>query len=100
MTGATMTRRSVSRRPYHPSWWLLLAIRGYRRLISPLLGRNCRYHPTCSQYALEAIASFGSVRGGWLAAKRLGRCHPFRGGGVDPVPDLVVVPHELEEESS
>lgn len=64
----------------------LLLIRGYQRLLSPALGTVCRYEPTCSRYAYEAIDRFGVARGGWLAAKRLGRCHPWHAGGFDPVP--------------
>lgn len=86
MTGVAVKQRAAELRPYQPAWWLTLMIRGYRRFVSPLLGQNCRYNPSCSQYALEAIARFGSVRGGWLAVKRLGRCHPFHAGGNDPVP--------------
>jgi putative membrane protein insertion efficiency factor len=62
-------------------------IRLYQCTISPLLGPACRYHPTCSQYALEAIERFGLMRGSWLALRRLGRCHPWHAGGFDPVPD-------------
>jgi len=51
------------------------------------MGRHCRYHPTCSAYALEAIEKHGAVRGWWLAVKRIGRCHPWGGAGFDPVPD-------------
>ena len=69
-----------------PSKPLLLLIRGYQRAISPLLPPACRYQPTCSQYAIEAIAGYGALRGGWLALRRLGRCHPGRAGGYDPVP--------------
>lgn len=64
------------------------AVRGYQTLLSPWLGTSCRYHPTCSHYALEALDTHGAVRGGWLALKRLGRCHPFAGDcyTCDPVP--------------
>lgn len=66
---------------------LLAAIRGYQRFVSPLLGANCRFTPTCSAYAAEAIATHGSLRGGWLAVRRIARCNPFGGHGYDPVPD-------------
>jgi hypothetical protein len=62
-------------------------IRIYQKLVSPNLGANCSYQPTCSQYTLEAIDRFGVARGGWLGAKRIGRCHPLRAGGYDPVPE-------------
>ena len=65
---------------------LILLIGGYRRLISPLFPPSCRFQPTCSQYAMEAIEKFGAFRGGWLAIKRILRCHPFHPGGYDPVP--------------
>ena len=61
-------------------------IRGYQRYISPLLGAHCIYTPTCSAYALEAIDKYGALKGSWLAAKRILRCHPFAKGGYDPVP--------------
>ena len=61
-------------------------IRGYQILISPWLAPRCRYYPTCSQYAFEAVEVHGAWRGIWLALKRLGRCHPLREGGYDPVP--------------
>jgi putative membrane protein insertion efficiency factor len=64
---------------------LISAINLYRRLISPLLPPACRFHPTCSQYAHQAIARHGSVRGSWMALKRVCRCHPFHPGGEDPV---------------
>jgi hypothetical protein len=65
---------------------LIALLRFYRYAISPMLGRNCRFHPTCSEYAIEAIQRHGALRGGWMAAKRVGRCHPFNSGGYDPVP--------------
>jgi putative membrane protein insertion efficiency factor len=61
-------------------------LRAYRWLVSPLYGDVCRFYPSCSAYALEAIERFGVVRGGWLAGRRLLRCHPWNPGGVDPVP--------------
>ncbi len=65
---------------------LTALIRGYQRVISPLLPPSCRFHPSCSQYALEAVTRHGALRGSWLAARRLVRCHPFHPGGYDPVP--------------
>jgi uncharacterized protein len=62
-------------------------IRLYQWTLSPLLGPKCRFHPSCSQYGLEALERFGLLRGGWLALRRIGRCHPFHPGGYDPVPD-------------
>lgn len=61
-------------------------IRIYQYAISPFLGRSCRYHPTCSEYAVEAVEKYGALRGGWLGAKRICRCHPWHPGGYDPVP--------------
>lgn len=65
---------------------LILVLRGYKRWISPLIGPACRFHPTCSVYAMEAISRFGAIKGSWLAARRLVRCHPLHPGGFDPVP--------------
>lgn len=65
---------------------LTAVIRVYRYAISPLMASHCRFYPSCSQYALEAIEHHGSARGSWLAARRLCRCHPFNAGGYDPVP--------------
>ena len=65
---------------------LITLIRGYRFLISPLFPPVCRFHPTCSQYAIEAIERFGIVQGSWLAVQRILRCHPYHPGGYDPVP--------------
>jgi uncharacterized protein len=64
----------------------MLAITGYRRYISPLTGPHCRFTPSCSAYALEAVRVHGALRGSWLAVRRIGRCHPFHPGGEDPVP--------------
>ncbi len=58
----------------------------YQKLISPLLPRTCRFYPSCSEYAKQAIQKYGLMRGGWLAVKRIGRCHPGNPGGLDPVP--------------
>ncbi len=63
-----------------------LPIRFYRLVVSPLIGSNCRFQPTCSEYALEALKTHGAFRGGWLAARRIVRCHPLGGSGYDPVP--------------
>ena len=65
---------------------LVLLLRGYRYAISPLYGQVCRYYPSCSAYALEAVQTHGSIKGSWLAARRVGRCHPWAAGGVDHVP--------------
>ncbi len=66
---------------------LIAAIRAYRFFLSPWLGNQCRFYPTCSQYALTAIERHGAVRGTWLALWRLLRCHPWHPGGIDPVPE-------------
>lgn len=65
---------------------LILPIRLYQVLLSPILGQTCRYTPTCSQYAIDALREWGALRGSWLALKRIGRCHPWGGHGHDPVP--------------
>lgn len=69
-----------------PRTLLILAVRGYQLALSPILGGACRYYPSCSAYAIEALERHGALRGGWLALRRIGRCHPFRPGGFDPVP--------------
>jgi putative membrane protein insertion efficiency factor len=72
---------------YDPLRWALIGfLRAYRLLISPLYGQVCRYHPSCSAYALEAVTERGSLVGAWLAVRRLARCHPWAAGGYDPVP--------------
>ena len=63
-----------------------VAVRGYQLLISPILPPSCRYYPSCSDYALDALHAHGARRGGWLALRRILRCHPWSSGGVDPVP--------------
>ena len=65
---------------------LLAGVRGYQYLVSPMLGNNCRFYPSCSDYAREAVERHGALAGAWLAAKRIARCHPYHPGGYDPVP--------------
>jgi len=69
----------------HALRWLIC---GYQLIISPLLGPRCRFHPSCSHYAQEALQKHGLRRGGWLALRRIARCHPWHPGGVDPVPSV------------
>ncbi|HTU43809.1 MAG TPA: membrane protein insertion efficiency factor YidD [Bryobacteraceae bacterium] len=64
---------------------LIVVLKGYKILISPLLPSACRFYPTCSEYMMEAVSKHGAARGVWLGLKRLGRCHPFHAGGYDPV---------------
>ena len=64
----------------------IIPIKLYQILLSPLLGQSCRYHPTCSQYTIEAIEKYGPIKGIWLGTKRIARCHPWGGSGHDPVP--------------
>jgi putative membrane protein insertion efficiency factor len=72
---------------------LQAAIRAYQLVLSPVLPPSCRYEPSCSEYARQAVARFGAARGTWLAAKRLARCHPWGGAGHDPVPQSLADPH-------
>jgi len=67
--------------------FFIMLVKGYSLLISPVLGNNCRYYPTCSSYMVQAIERFGVLRGIWLGTRRLLRCHPFHEGGFDPVPE-------------
>ena len=68
------------------SWPLIGLVKLYRVTLSPWLGMNCRFQPTCSEYAIEALQTHGLFKGSWLAAKRIGRCHPWGASGYDPVP--------------
>lgn len=68
----------------------------YRYFISPFLGSNCRYYPTCSAYALESVEKHGSIKGGWMAIKRITRCHPWHEGGVDPVPEKLNTENKIK----
>ena len=65
---------------------LLILIRGYQLIISPLLGSNCRFMPTCSEYAMESLKSHGLIKGSYLTIKRIAKCHPWGGHGYDPIP--------------
>jgi putative membrane protein insertion efficiency factor len=65
---------------------LVVLVAAYRYALSPMLGRSCRFHPSCSEYAQEALERHGALRGVWLAIRRVGRCHPWHPGGYDPVP--------------
>lgn len=64
---------------------LIVTLRAYKLLVSPLLPRACRFYPTCSEYMMHAVQKYGAARGFWMGIKRLGRCHPFHEGGYDPV---------------
>jgi hypothetical protein len=88
MSGARETRD----RPSAAARVLVAALTGYRRFISPLFLPRCRFLPSCSEYAVEAVRAHGAVRGGWLAIRRLARCHPFHPGGLDPVPSREPAP--------
>jgi uncharacterized protein len=68
---------------------LLAIIRAYQFLLSPWVGNQCRFYPTCSHYAAEAIERHGSLCGSWLAVRRIGKCHPWHPGGMDPVPETL-----------
>jgi hypothetical protein len=74
-------------------WFVIQLIKAYRFLLSPWLGGHCRFHPTCSCYAITAIERYGVLRGSAMAVRRLSRCHPWHPGGIDPVPDKDVKYH-------
>lgn len=78
-----------ARKPSAAGWVLIGLISLYRKFVSPMLGANCRFYPSCSAYALEAVQLHGALKGSWLAVRRLSRCHPFHAGGIDPVPGSV-----------
>ncbi|WP_327088579.1 membrane protein insertion efficiency factor YidD [Nonomuraea sp. NBC_01738] len=82
--------------PSLPARLFIAPIRFYRAFISPMLGPRCRFYPSCSAYGLEAIAVHGALRGIWLTVRRIGRCHPFHPGGIDPVPPRPVRSHETQ----
>lgn len=87
--GEPPTRTTDPARPRRPgpvAGVLVLVLRGYRKWISPLLPPACRFYPSCSEYAMDALREHGAMRGSWLAARRLLRCGPWHPGGVDPVP--------------
>lgn len=81
MTDQDTNKKSIA------AWGALGFIRAYQKVLSPIFGRSCRYHPTCSHYTYEAIEIHGAAKGSWLGVKRIGRCQPFYEGGFDPVPD-------------
>ncbi|HTZ74927.1 MAG TPA: membrane protein insertion efficiency factor YidD [Candidatus Aquilonibacter sp.] len=82
------------------AWILLVFVRLYVLFLSPILGGACKFYPSCSNYAYEAVARHGARKGAWLAAKRLLRCRPFTQGGFDPVPEVLYEEDALQEPSS
>jgi uncharacterized protein len=87
VSSSASTAPDPAGRKASPGARLLLALlAGYRKFVSPLLGQRCRFYPSCSAYAVEAVQLHGAARGSWLAVRRLARCHPFHSGGLDFVP--------------
>jgi len=87
-TTASLTHALARRLSAAGLWLALSLIAFYRLVISPLLGPRCRFYPSCSEYGAQALERFGLIKGLWLTVCRLGRCHPFHAGGVDPVPEF------------
>ncbi len=87
-------------KPGVPARVLMGSIRAYQKVLSPVLGANCRYHPSCSHYGYEAIELHGVGRGSWMAVKRIGRCHPFHEGGFDPVPGSVDAEPDVDTQAA
>jgi len=83
MSPATLVKQALQL----PALGLIALIKAYRLVLSPWIGRACRFEPTCSAYTEQAIREFGAIKGIWLGIKRLGRCHPYCEGGYDPVPE-------------
>jgi putative membrane protein insertion efficiency factor len=88
MTEVTLSKaaKPAAPRPGPGARLLMALVVGYRYALSPMLGRHCRFHPSCSAYTVAALERHGALRGAWLAVKRIGRCHPWHPGGYDPVP--------------
>ncbi|MCX7066029.1 MAG: membrane protein insertion efficiency factor YidD [Proteobacteria bacterium] len=74
---------------------MISAVKAYRYFLSPFFGQHCRFHPSCSAYAIEALERHGVVRGVWLTVRRLARCHPLNDGGFDPVPEAAVPARDI-----
>lgn len=83
---ATRAPGGRTEQPSLPVRAAIVFVKGYQQLVSPWLGPRCRFHPSCSNYCIEALIQHGMVRGLWLGIKRIGKCHPFHPGGFDPVP--------------
>jgi uncharacterized protein len=82
------------------AWLMALPVRAYRLILSPWVGMHCRYHPTCSAYALEALERYGGLRGGGMALRRIARCHPWGASGYDPVPPARADSHPTQTDNS